>query len=120
MVVTQATYLVGDATLATGVVVGTFLAAMGLGGWASQFLAIGPDPSRSLLRALLWVELVLSPVCLLGPLSLFALFAIDGSVWLAVVLLTVVAGALAGMELPLLTRLLETRKYDVWFALYET
>ncbi len=110
MVVTQATYLVGDATLATGVVVGTFLAAMGLGGWVSQFLATGSDPSRSLLRTLLWVELVLSPVCLLGPLGLFALFAIDGSVWLAVVLLTVMAGALAGMELPLLTRLLETQQ----------
>ncbi|MGC6481990.1 MAG: polyamine aminopropyltransferase [Synechococcus sp.] len=110
MVVTQATYLVGDATLATGVVVGTFLAAMGLGGWASQFLAVRSDASRSLLRALLWVELLLSPVCLLGPLGLFALFAVDGSVWLAVVLLTVMAGALAGMELPLLTRLLETQQ----------
>ena len=36
MVVTQATYLVGDATLATGVVVGTFLAAMGLGAKKTQ------------------------------------------------------------------------------------
>ena len=55
MVVTQATYLVGDATLATGVVVGTFLAAMGLGGWLSQFLATGADPSNRLLQGLLWV-----------------------------------------------------------------
>ena len=47
---------------------------------------------------------------LLGPLLLFTLFAIDGSVWSAVVLLTMVAGALAGMELPLLTRLLETQQ----------
>lgn len=31
LLVTQASYLSGDATLATGVVVGTFLAAMGLG-----------------------------------------------------------------------------------------
>ncbi|HJN37118.1 MAG TPA: hypothetical protein QF626_11465, partial [Prochlorococcaceae cyanobacterium Fu_MAG_50] len=38
LLVTQASYLVGDATLATGVVVGTFLAAMGLGAWLSQFL----------------------------------------------------------------------------------
>ena len=110
MVVTQATYLVGDATLATGVVVGTFLAAMGLGGWVSQFLATGADPSSRLLQGLLWVELLLSPVCLLGPLLLFTLFAIDGSVWFAVVLLTVIAGTLAGMELPLLTRLLETQQ----------
>ena len=116
MVVTQATYLVGDATLATGVVVGTFLAAMGLGGWVSQFLATGVDPSRRLLQHLLWVELLLSPVCLLGPLILFTLFAIDGSVWMAVVLLTVVAGTLAGMELPLLTRLLETQQ-DLRIAL---
>ena len=39
LLVTQASYLSGDATLATGVVVGTFLAAMGLGAWLSQFLA---------------------------------------------------------------------------------
>ncbi|MFL0781920.1 MAG: hypothetical protein AB8E74_08045, partial [Prochlorococcus sp.] len=96
LLVTQASYLVGDATLATGVVVGTFLAAMGLGAWLSQFLATGPAPLRLLLQALLLVELLLSPICLLGPLGLFAIFAADGPIWLAVVVLTLLVGGLGG------------------------
>ncbi len=110
LLVAQASYLVGDAALATGVVVGTFLAAMGLGAWLSQFLATGPEAQRQLLRSLLLVELGLSPLCLLGPLALFALFAVDGPIWLAVVLLTVLVGVLGGMELPLITRLLESQQ----------
>ncbi|MFQ6538846.1 MULTISPECIES: polyamine aminopropyltransferase [Aphanothece] len=107
LLVTQASYLAGDAALATGVVVGTFLAAMGLGAWLSQFVANGLRPRRPLLRCFVLVELCLSPLCLLGPLALFALFAADGPLWLAVVVLTLLVGVLGGMELPILTRLLE-------------
>jgi len=96
MLITQASYLLGDHALATGVVVGTFLAAMGLGAWVSQFLATGPDTG-----------LALAPLCLLAPLGLFALFRLGGPVWLGLVVFTVLVGALGGMEVPLLTRLLE-------------
>ena len=64
LLVTQASYLAGNATLATGVVVGTFLAAMGLGAWLTEFLAISKTPQPALLRCLLIVELSLCP-CLL-------------------------------------------------------
>lgn len=107
MLITQASYLLGDHALATGVVVGTFLAAMGLGAWVSQFLATGPDPGLALLQWFLGVELALAPLCLLAPLGLFALFRLGGPVWLALVVFTVLVGALGGMEVPLLTRLLE-------------
>lgn len=110
LLVTQASYLAGDAALATGVVVGTFLAAMGLGAWLSQFVAPGPRPRRGLLRAFLLVELGLVPLCLLGPLALFALFAAGAPLWPAVVLLTLAVGVLGGMELPILTRLLELQQ----------
>jgi len=110
LLATQASYLVGQTALATGVVVGTFLAAMGLGAWLSQYVGGGPDPGPPLLRAFVRVELALVPLCLFGPLLLFALFAAEGPLWLALVLLTVAVGALGGMELPLLTRLLETRQ----------
>lgn len=110
LLVTQASYLAGDASLATGVVVGTFLAAMGLGAWLSQFVATGARPRRSLLRCFLLVELCLVPLCLLGPLALFALFAADAPLWPAVVLLTLAVGVLGGMELPILTRLLEQQE----------
>ena len=94
MLVTQASYLVGDAALATGVVVGTFLAAMGLGAWVSQFVGTnsnGSDDPPRLLRVFLLVELALSPLCLLAPL----------------VLVTPMVGVLGGMKLPLITRLLQ-------------
>lgn len=110
LLATQASYLVGDTALATGVVIGTFLAAMGWGAWLSQYLARGGPPREPLLRAFLLVELALVPLCLLGPLLLFALFAADGPLWLGLVLLTLAVGTLGGMELPLLTRLLETRQ----------
>ena len=110
LLVTQASYLAGNATLATGVVVGTFLAAMGLGAWITEFLAVSSSPRSALLRCLLLVELSLCPLCLLGPLALFQLFAIDGPLWLAVVVLTILVGVLGGMELPLITRLLETQQ----------
>ena len=110
LLVTQASYLVGDATLATGVVVGTFLAAMGLGAWLTQFLAIIGEEQSDLLQSLIWVELSLCPLCLIGPLGLFVLFSVDGPVWLAIVVLTIFVGVLGGMELPLITRVLETEQ----------
>ena len=110
LLVTQASYLAGNATLATGVVVGTFLAAMGLGAWLTEFLAVSSTPRAALLRCLFLVELSLCPLCLLGPLALFQLFAVDGPLWLAVVVLTILVGILGGMELPLITRLLETQQ----------
>lgn len=110
LLATQASYLVVDTALATGVVIGTFLAAMGLGAWLSQYLARRGPPQAPLLRAFVAVELALVPLCLLGPLLLFALFAADGPLWLGLVLLTLAVGLLGGMELPLLTRLLETRQ----------
>ena len=111
MLVTQASYLLGDAALATGVVIGSFLAAMGLGAWLSQFITGGAQPQQALLRSFLLVELCLAPLCLLAPLALFALFSADGPVWLALVVFTLLVGVLGGMEVPLLTRLLETQQH---------
>ena len=110
MLATQASYLLGDAALATGVVIGTFLAAMGLGAWLSQFVVGGAEPQQALLRTFLLVEVGLAPLCLLAPLALFALFSADGPVWLGLVVFTVLVGVLGGMEVPLLTRLLETQQ----------
>ncbi|MCP9826362.1 polyamine aminopropyltransferase [Synechococcus sp. EJ6-Ellesmere] len=111
MLVTQASYLLGDVALATGMVIGTFLAAMGLGAWLSQFVGGGERSQQRLLSAFLLVELCLSPLCLLGPLALFALFSVDGPLWLALVVVTVLVGVLGGMEVPLLTRLLESQQH---------
>ena len=58
----------------------------------------------------MWVELALAPSCLLGPLALYLLFWLDASLWLGTTVFTVLVGVLAGMELPLITRLLESQQ----------
>ncbi len=107
---TLASYLVGNQALSYGVAVGGFLAAMGLGAYLSRFIA--PDEQESdyynqLKQAFIRLELGLAPLCAIAPLGLFTLFVVDGPFWLALFLATLILGTLSGMELPLLTRLLE-------------
>ncbi|MEO0947545.1 MAG: spermidine synthase, partial [Cyanobacteria bacterium J06641_5] len=107
---TLASYLVGSQALAYGVAVGGFLAAMGLGAYLSQFIATDSDrlrQQRQLLDALFAVELGVAPLTALLPLGLFALFVADSSLWLGLALATTLLGTLAGMEIPLITRLIE-------------
>ncbi|MDX2228916.1 MAG: polyamine aminopropyltransferase [Leptolyngbyaceae cyanobacterium bins.349] len=107
---TLASYLVGNQALAYGVAVGGFLAAMGLGAYLSRFIATsGSDRAQQhqLQTTFVWIELAIAPLSALIPLGLFALFVIDGPFWIALFLGTIILGTLAGMELPVLTRLLE-------------
>ncbi|MBE9126009.1 MULTISPECIES: polyamine aminopropyltransferase [unclassified Coleofasciculus] len=107
---TLASYLVGNQALSYGVAVGGFLAAMGIGSYLSRFIATdtkSPLQQRQLLSAFVKVELLIAPLTALLPLGLFALFIIGGSLWLGLGLVTVVLGILAGLEVPLLTRVLE-------------
>ena len=107
---TLASYLVGNQALAYGVAVGVFLAAMGIGAYLSQFIA--PVGARShqqqeLLTSFVKIELLLAPLIALLPLGLFLLFVIDSYLWLGLCFVTLVLGTLAGLELPLLTRIIE-------------
>ena len=107
---TLASYLVGNQALAYGVAVGGFLAAMGLGAYLSRFVAVKGDRAAQqaqLQTAFVSVELMMAPLSAIIPLALFALFVIDGPFWIALFLGTIMLGSLAGMELPLITRLLE-------------
>jgi spermidine synthase len=107
---TLASYLVGNQALAYGVAVGGFLAAMGLGAYLSRFVAVsGSDRAQQqqLQTTFIWIELLIAPLSALIPLALFALFVIDGPFWIGLFLATIILGTLAGMELPVLTRLLE-------------
>jgi len=62
---------------------------------------------RNLLVAFGAIELLTAPLCALLPLGLFGLFVADGPIWLGLGLVTLILGTLAGMEVPLLTRILE-------------
>ncbi|NJK33713.1 MAG: polyamine aminopropyltransferase [Oscillatoriales cyanobacterium SM2_2_1] len=101
---TLASYLVGNTALSYGIATGGFLAAMGLGSYLSRFIA---SDGPTLLKVFVLVELAIAPATALLPLGLYATFAVDGLVWLALILATLILGTLAGLEIPLLTRLLE-------------
>jgi spermidine synthase len=103
---TLASYLVGNTALAYGVAIGGFLAAMGLGAYLSQLLARGGH-RHQLLQAFIQVELGIAPLTALLPLGLFGLFVVNGPLWLGLFLVTLVLGVLSGLEVPLLTRILE-------------
>lgn len=110
---TLASYLVGNQALAYGVAVGGFLAAMGLGSYLSQFVFSKGDRAQQrqyLLTCFLTVEILIAPLTAVIPLALFALFVIDGPFWMGLCLATLLLGMLAGMEVPLLTRLVELDK----------
>ena len=107
---TLATYLVGNQALAYGVAIGVFLAAMGIGSYLTQFITPQGSSSQQqkvLLTRFLQVELLIAPLTAILPLSLFYLFVIDGFLWLGLFLVTLILGILAGLEVPLLTRILE-------------
>ncbi len=97
---TLASYVLGDSITQFSLIIGLYLSAMGVGAWLSGFL------SKNLVRCFLDIEL---GVGLIGGLSaplLFMSFAYLG--WFQVVLYGLVfsIGALVGLELPLLMRIL--------------
>ncbi len=107
---TLASYLVGNQALAYGVAVGVFLAAMGIGSYLSQYITPEGNPSfqqLALLNSFVKVELLIAPLTALLPLGLFYLYVIDRSLWLGLFLVTLILGILAGLEVPILTRILE-------------
>lgn len=107
---TLASYLVGNQALAYGVAVGVFLAAMGIGSYLSKFIAQDQQSEslqQDLLSTFIKVELLIAPLTALFPIGLFALFVYNGNLWLGLSLATIILGILAGLEVPLLTRILE-------------
>lgn len=100
---TLASYVLGDSVTQFSLIIGVYLSALGVGAWLSRFV------DRRLAETFIEVE---TAVALLGGLSaplLFFSFSRLG--WFHVLLFAIVfaIGALVGLELPLLMRLLRTR-----------
>lgn len=97
---TLSSYLLGDSVRQFSFVIGIYLAAMGLGAWASRFVG-------RTVQGFIWAQIALG---LLGgfmaPILFFA-YAFLGEVEVPLILNLVAVGTLAGMELPLIARLLK-------------
>ena len=97
--------LVGNAITQYSLVIGVFLCAMGLGSWLARFVQ---GSAEDLLRRFVQVELLLALVGGLSSLTTFA-FGAWLSPWFNPLFYgqVVVIGALVGLEIPLLVRLLK-------------
>jgi spermidine synthase len=100
---TLSTYLLGSSITQFSIVIGIFLTAMGLGSFASKFIR------SDLLRAFLFVEILVGLVGGLSALGLYFAFAVLGVYLPFLVGVAALVGTLVGLEIPLLVRILRGR-----------
>lgn len=97
---TASSYLLGDSVRQFSLVIGVFLSSMGLGAWLSRYVG---DPVTGFIRAQIALGLI-------GGFSapvIFATYAGYGVIGLPLYGALVTIGALSGMEIPLIARVLE-------------
>jgi spermidine synthase len=97
---TIASYLLGDSVTQFSTVIGTYLFAMGIGSWMSRYVIKGE------LALFVRVELLIALIGGTSAAVLFLLFPVVASFRVALYGIVFVIGALVGLEIPLLMRIL--------------
>ena len=110
-----ASYLLGDSVLQFSTVIGTYLAAMGIGSWLSRYI------DRQLVAQFLRIELLVGLVGGLLPAALFTAHSLlpggHGPAFRVLLYgLVLVVGTLVGLEIPLVMRILK-RHFAARYAL---
>ena len=95
-------YLLGDSIYYFSLVIGLFMSAMGVGAWLSRF-AVEPD------RAFIRCQILLALAGGFSAPILFAAFALIENYHAFLFLVCFVVGALVGLEIPLILRIMEGR-----------
>ena len=96
---TLSSYLLGNSVFHFSLVIGLFLTAMGVGSFTSRFM------EKNLLRTFVGLEILIGVVGGLAALVLFFAFAMVGSYTPILVGVCLVIGALVGLEIPLVVRI---------------
>ena len=111
LISTTASYFLGDSVKQFSITIGLYLASMGLGSYLSRFI------KTKLLRSFIAVEILLGIVGGLAVPLLYLAYAYGTVFWPVVVGLIMTIGALTGLEIPLLTRVMdEEESLDVNLA----
>ncbi|HSI85121.1 MAG: polyamine aminopropyltransferase [Candidatus Methylacidiphilales bacterium] len=98
---TLASYLLGDSVTQFSTIIGTYLFSMGIGSYASKFI------SRNLVGMFIQTELLIGLVGGSSAAMLFLLFDHVSSFRVLLYSTVVIIGALVGLEIPLLMRIME-------------
>jgi len=100
---TLASYLLGDSVTQFSIVIGTYLFAMGMGSWCSRY--VKTDELAIFVR----VEILIAAIGGTSTAALFLLFDRVADFRIPLYGLVLVIGALVGLEIPLLMRILKDR-----------
>jgi len=95
------TYLLGSSVVHYSLTIGLFLFFMGVGAWAASFVR------TSLTAAFVAIEMAIGVVGGLSALILFATYVWTESYYPVMLIVIAVLSTLIGMEIPLLTRMVE-------------
>ncbi len=103
LISTVSSYFLGDSVRQFSIIIGFYLAAMGFGSWLSRFF------KKELMFYFVWIELILG---LIGAFSvplcyLYFAYADFTGFNIFILGLVFIIGTLTGLEVPLLTRLLQ-------------
>ncbi len=96
-------YLLGDSVTQFSTVIGTYLAAMGVGSWLSRYV------TRGVVERFVATELLVAVVGGFSSAVLFLAFAYTEAFQVLLYTLVFIIGALVGLEIPLLMRILKAR-----------
>ncbi|MEQ1884933.1 MAG: polyamine aminopropyltransferase [Bryobacteraceae bacterium] len=94
-----ASYLVGDSVYQFSTIIGTYLFSMGIGSALSRYI------QRGLVHRFIWIELMVGVVGGFSSAALFLAFAYTQAFSLLMYFLVILIGALVGLEIPLLMRI---------------
>jgi spermidine synthase len=100
---TIASYLLGDSVTQFSTVIGAYLFAMGIGSWCSRYV------TRDELKLFVRVEILVALIGGWTAAALFLLFPVVEQFRVALYALVLAIGALVGLEIPLLMRILRGR-----------
>ncbi len=100
---TLASYLLGDTVFEFSTIIGSYLFAMGIGSYLSRFL------HRGLVARFVSIELMVGVVGGFSSSILFLAFAYTEAFRFILYAVVILVGALVGLEIPLLMRILKER-----------
>ncbi len=103
LISTISSYFLGDSVKQFSIIIGFYLASMGLGSWLSRFF------KKDILFSFIWIEILLG---LIGAFSvplcyLYFSFADVEGFNIFILGIIIIIGTLTGLEVPLLTRILQ-------------
>ncbi|RYZ28676.1 MAG: polyamine aminopropyltransferase, partial [Sphingobacteriales bacterium] len=98
---TLASYLLGDSVMQFSTIIGVYLFSMGVGSYLSKFF------DRDLLRLFIRIELLVGLIGGLSSIILFLSFPVAASFRVILYGLVFLTGALVGLEIPILMRILK-------------